>query len=214
MIGVAAAVVAAACGDKSTTPPFTNVADTVATITLSPSSPTMTVGGTLNFTALVANANGDQLIGRTIEWSSSRSDIARMNDAGVVVALEAGTTTITASTFADSNASSNERKTGTTLLTVVLPVVANVFMTPPSATVQLGKTVQFSAYATDQNGNVLAGKTILWASSDANTMQVNDSGVVTALRLGTATITAQIDPVLRSAPVVVTSEPEYRAPFT
>lgn len=198
-MAIVAVAFVAACGDKPAGPAQTSSTDTIATITLLPPNPMVPAGSTLALTAFLANAAGDEIIGRTIEWTSSRTDVARVNDAGVVLALESGSTTITAT---------SEEKTGTTMVTVTPPVAANVFVSPPSVTVQLGRTVQLTAVATDAEGHVLTGKFVLWSSSVPTTVSVDDTGLVTGLLYpGTATIYAQVDGVIGSATVVVTQAP-------
>jgi uncharacterized protein YjdB len=188
-----------ACGEKSSAPTSSNPNDTIATITLSPANPSLPVGSMLELTASLADSAGQPLTstGRTIEWASSRPDVARVSDLGVVVALELGTATITAT---------SERKIGSTVVTVVQPVAAYVFVSPPSVTVGLGRTVQLNALVTTADGKELTGKIVLWSSSNPTT-SVNESGLVTGLVLGTSTIYAQVDGAIGFATVVVTQNP-------
>lgn len=58
-----------------------------------------------------------------------------------------------------------------------------------SVNVQIGKTAQAVAVATDPNSNVLTA-TFTWASSDATIASVDANGVVTAVAQGGALITA------------------------
>lgn len=60
-------------------------------LTVSPSSQTISVGQTLQFTATL---NGSSISG--VSWSSSRTTIATIDQDGVATALASGTTTITA----------------------------------------------------------------------------------------------------------------------
>ena len=54
----------------------------------------------------------------------------------------------------------------------------------------LGATEQLTAEVRDQNGNVMAGAAVSWASSAASVATVSASGLVTAVGNGEATITA------------------------
>src|SRR5205809_4963306 len=67
--------------------------------------------------------------------------------------------------------------------------VASVAISPASADIQVGQTVQVSAAAKDSNGNVLTGRPITWASSNPAVAVVNASGLVTGVAAGTATVT-------------------------
>ena len=70
----------------------------------------------------------------------------------------------------------------------------------------LGATVQLSAEVRDQNGAVMAGATVTWASSNAGAATVNASGLVTAVSNGGATITATAGGASGSATVSVAQE--------
>ena len=78
----------------------------------------------------------------------------------------------------------------------------------PAATelVALGATVQLSAEVQDQNGQVMAGATVTWASSAAAVATVDASGLVTAVADGSATITATAGSASGSATVLVAQE--------
>ena len=70
----------------------------------------------------------------------------------------------------------------------------------------LGATVQLSAEVRDQNGQVMAGATVTWASSNAAVATVGASGLVTAVANGSATITATAGSVSGSAIVSVAQD--------
>ena len=71
------------------------------------------------------------------------------------------------------------------------PTPTTVTVTPE--TVELmspGATVQLAAEVRDQNGQVMTGVPVMWASSDERTARVDTVGVVTAVAGGMATVTA------------------------
>lgn len=71
------------------------------------------------------------------------------------------------------------------------PVPTTVTVSPASATLTaIEATARFTAEVRDQNGQVMAGTTVSWASSDASVAVVDASGQVTAAANGSATITA------------------------
>ena len=77
-------------------------------------------------------------------------------------------------------------------------------MTPATAELTaLGASVQLSAEVRDQNGQVMAGATVTWASSAAAAATVSASGLVTAVANGSATITATAGAASGSATVTV-----------
>ena len=84
------------------------------------------------------------------------------------------------------------------------PVATTVAVSPASATLTaFGETTRFTAEVRDQNGQVMAGATVAWTSSDASVAAVDASGVVTAAANGEATITATAGSVSGTAAVAV-----------
>ncbi len=81
----------------------------VATVTVTPSSVSGSIGQTAQFTATLKDASGNVLTGRTVTWTSSAVSVATITGNGLVSALLAGTSTITAT---------SEGKSGTASLTV------------------------------------------------------------------------------------------------
>lgn len=75
-----------------------------------------------------------------------------------------------------------------------------------------GQQTQSAAMVTDANGWALSGRTIAWSSRDTNVARVSTSGVVTALRPGTAVITATSDGVSGSATITVAPRAETPSP--
>ncbi|HYC51187.1 MAG TPA: Ig-like domain-containing protein [Gemmatimonadaceae bacterium] len=68
--------------------------------------------------------------------------------------------------------------------------VATVTVTPATPTIAAGATQQMGAEARDADNGVVNGVTWFWASSNHTVATVNQSGLVTGVGAGTATITA------------------------
>ena len=68
--------------------------------------------------------------------------------------------------------------------------VASVEVTPATASREVGETVQLTATVKDADGHVLSGQAVAWSTSGSSVASVSSSGLVTALALGTAVITA------------------------
>ena len=84
------------------------------------------------------------------------------------------------------------------------PRATTVTVTPATAELTaLGETVQLRAEVRDQNGQVMAGTSVTWASSSAAVATVSAAGLVTAADNGTATITASAGGVSGTATVMV-----------
>lgn len=100
-------------------------------------------------------------------------------------------------------ASSCERSTSPTS---PLPV-ASVTVSPPSASVQVGQTVQLTATLRDANGNPLSGRVVTWSSGDSTIARVGvgGTGLVTGRGAGSATITATSEGKSGTAAITVTA---------
>lgn len=68
----------------------------VASVEVSPSSATVYVDGTLQLEAIVRDADGNVLSGRSVTWSSSNTATASVNGDGMVMGMAEGSATITA----------------------------------------------------------------------------------------------------------------------
>src|SRR5881398_905593 len=170
----------------------------VASVTVSPSAANIPITGTVQLTATPRDANGNPLTGRAISWSSSNNNIATVNGSGMVTGVTAGSVTITAT---------SEGQSGTASITVAGAPVASVTVTPPSASVPAGQTVQLTATLKDANGNVLTGRTVTWASNNTTVATVNSNGLVTTKVAGSATITATSEGQSGTAAITVTPVP-------
>lgn len=67
-------------------------------------------------------------------------------------------------------------------------VIGQVIITPDSASLEVGETLQFTATVYDQNGQVMHGETVTWISNNGNVAEVDENGLATALFEGTANI--------------------------
>jgi uncharacterized protein YjdB len=81
-----------------------------------------------------------------------------------------------------------------------------VSVTPSTVSMASGDKLTLAASAQDASGTVLAGKTVLWASSNTQVATVA-AGEVTALGSGTANITATVEGVSGTAGVTVAKLP-------
>lgn len=79
--------------------------------------------------------------------------------------------------------------------------MARVQMTPPSFTLGQDQTKTFTAVGLDASDLSLPGRAITWTSSDETVATVNAQGVVTAVGVGSATITAQVEGAFATAAV-------------
>lgn len=157
----------------------------VATITVTLAQPELLANTSTNATAVLRDANGNVLTNRSIAWSSSSSPVASVSAAGVVTALAAGSTMITAT---------SEGRSGSAMLTVQLPPVATVTVSGASR-VKVGDTYNYSATLRLGDGTVVT-RPIAWSITDPTRASITQTGVLTAVRPGSFTIQLTIDGVV------------------
>src|SRR5438094_482692 len=189
------ATITAASEGKSGTSAITVTSVPVASVTVSPAPASVQAGQTVQLSATPKDVNGNPLTGRTITWSSSNTSVATVNSSGLVSGVVAGSATITAT---------SEGQSGTAAITVTSVPVASVTVSPASASVQQGQTVQLTATPKDVNGNPLTGRTITWSSSNTSVATVNSSGLVSCVVAGSATITATSEGQSGTSAITVT----------
>ena len=185
---------------KSGTATITVIRVPVGSVGVTPSIATVTLGGTLQLTAIPKDAGGTPLTGRDIAWSGDNPGVADVSATGLVTAKAVGgPVTITAT---------SEGKSGSSLVTVSPVPVASVAVTPPTANIVVGKTVQLTAVAQDANGNALAGRSVAWSSGNTATADVDATGLVTAKAVGgPVTITAMSEGKTGTATITVIPAP-------
>lgn len=71
--------------------------------------------------------------------------------------------------------------------------VQSVSVSPPTGTVGVGESARFSATVLDQNGNVLAGRKVLWSTGDGSVAAVDSTGLATAVAPGSTTVRATVE---------------------
>lgn len=87
------------------------------------------------------------------------------------------------------------------------PIVATVEVTPTTGSKKVGETLQLGAAVKDALGNILQGQSVTWSTSLASVASVSTSGLVTAVGVGTATITATAGNQSGVATITVIPEP-------
>ena len=112
-----------------------------------------------------------------VDWKSTDTNIVTVSDNGVVKAVGVGTATVKV-TVGDVSASCK--------VTVLQPVTG-INLNKSSLTMDALGTFQMTASVYPDGAN---DKRITWSSSDPAIASVDENGLVTALKKGTATITA------------------------
>jgi uncharacterized protein YjdB len=204
-VGAGSATITATSEGKSGTAAVTAAAVPVASVTVAPTTASLTVGQTAQLTATPKDANGTPLSGRAVTWATSNAGVATVSTTGVVTGVAAGTATITAT---------SEGQSGTAAITVTNVPVASVTVTPGVASLLVGGTVQLTATLKDANGNPLSGRVVTWSSSAPLLASVSSSGLVSGLAVGGVTITATSEGQSGSSAVTVSLTSDSTPLFT
>jgi uncharacterized protein YjdB len=179
------------------------LAKPVAAVTVSPTSLAVAAGQQAQLTATTLDVNGNTLTGRNLAWSTSDANIATVNWDGLVTGVATGKVDITA------NAEGRKAVVPVTVTsatsTLITTAVASVSVTLNASSLAAGEITQANATLKDASGKVLTGRTIAWTTSDATVATVGATGIVTALKGGTATITATSEGKSGSAVLTVTA---------
>ena len=147
----------------------------VKSVSLNKTSVTLKENGTTTITPTISPSNATY---KTVEWTSSNYDVATVDENGKVTAKGVGYAVITATTTQGD-------KTATCTVSVVRPV-KSVSISDTSLRIEVGDKATLKATVKPSDAT---NKTVSWKSSDKNVATVSASGVVTAKKLGTATIT-------------------------
>lgn len=83
--------------------------------------------------------------------------------------------------------------------------ISSIELSPPTASVQTGKTTTLAATPRDVNGAALTGRTLTWSTSSAAVAGVDANGIVTGVAAGTATISVTGEGKTASAAITVTA---------
>ena len=136
----------------------------------------LAMGQTLSLNAKVAPANAIT----TLTWKSSNEKVARVSSDGVVTPVKAGSCTIGVAT---SNKKTDTVKIKVTAATGAVPKKVTLNRSG-TVTLNVGETLSLSAAVTPAD----AVTALTWKSTDEKVAYISSSGVVTALRAGTATV--------------------------
>lgn len=151
------------------------VAKTV--VTLSKKSASLECNATLALQVKTSN-------GSTVKYKSNKSSVASVDETGLITAKKPGEATITVT--ADTTSV-------TCKITVKSPTLK---ISKTKATLSRLQTIQLTC-------SVSSGKTPTWKSNKKSVATVDENGLVTAVKHGTATITAKVDGVSKTCEITV-----------
>jgi trimeric autotransporter adhesin len=168
-------------------------------VEVAPDTASLDVGQQMTLQATVIGSNGKALR-VPVYWSTQDSGVATVSSDGVVSGQAAGRVQV---------AASSNGVNGSATITVVALTVVTMTIAPDTVSVQVGATsnLQVTLYAA--TGQQLRGIPVLWGTSDGSIATVSQSGGVTGVATGTATIMAAAEGQSTTATVTVTSHKHH-----
>ncbi|MDX2057915.1 MAG: Ig-like domain-containing protein [Gemmatimonadales bacterium] len=196
------AALAAACSDSSSpNPPPPPPPPSVTGVSVAPGAVTLTgVGAQGSVQATLAPAG----VSATVTWRSEDPAVATVSASGLIATITAvgrGSTRVVAAVGSIE---------GATQVTVTVPSVTAIAVTPGRDTLLTGATRQLAAAVTADQG---VDPSVTWSSQSTAVATVSGSGLVTAVAPGTTTITATsvATPTVSATATIVVRTPTVTA---
>ena len=179
-VGIATIIVTTVDGGKTATCTVTveSTYKPISDISLSNTSIELAEGDQFTLTATITPENATN---KNTSWTSSNTEVATVNNYGKVTAINVGTATITVTTE-DGN------KTATCKVKVTEKIypVEDIYLDKTEIELTKGDEAILTATINPENAT---NKNTSWTSSNTEVATVNNNGKVTAINVGTATIT-------------------------
>ena len=190
--GSATITVTTTDGSKTATAKIT-VTTLVTGVTLDKTTLGVNTGATGQLTATVAPASASN---KSVTWTSDNTAVATVDSTGKVTGVKAGTANVTVKT-------TDGAKSASAKVTVTDPVVhpTGVSLDKTTADATVGDTVQLTATVAPSNST---DKKVNWSSSDETLATVDNTGKVTTIKAGEATITASTNDGAKTATCKIT----------
>ncbi len=174
LLGLASALFAlSACSDKTTEP-----ASSVSSIAVTPRVTDLRIGATQQLAASAFDVAGGAVSGKNFVWSSAEPTIATVSATGLVTVLKAGSTSIFASV---------DNVSGFAAIVGSSPI-STVSIVPLSGVLPPGQSVQLVYSTTDATGGLILGRPFTFTSSAPSVVTVSNTGLLTGVAAGTATV--------------------------
>jgi uncharacterized protein YjdB len=169
----------------------------VSAVVFTPSSAQVFFGQTFTPTVELRGPSDQVLTGRLVEWTSLNTNIATVNQLGVITTVGVGTVTIRAS---------SEGRSANFTLTVNTRPPATVVIARPQH-VHIGRNMQLDLQLRDAQGQLLplTGRTIRWSSDNTGIATVTNTGLVRGIASGPISIAALVDDRLAVLNTTVTA---------
>jgi uncharacterized protein YjdB len=156
---------------------------TLKAITVTPQTPSVSIGSTLQMTATGTYDDGStKKITGSVSWSTSNAAVFTVSSAGLIKGNEPGRATVTATSATIS---------GSTSVTVTVANLVSIEITPTNSSINSDETLQYKAVGTlDDGTQVDITDSVNWSSSNTSVATISSTGLATAITSGTTYIVA------------------------
>ncbi|WP_207385402.1 beta strand repeat-containing protein, partial [Legionella cincinnatiensis] len=197
-----ATTITATLGTISGTTTLTVTNAVLQSIFVSPVNRTIAQGITQQYSATgIFSDNSTQDLTSSVNWSSSNTDIATINNTGKATSIAQGKVLIRATSGSVF---------GTTSLTVTAATLKSIAVTPANASIAKGTTQQFIATGTFTDGSKSdITSSVFWSSSQPEFATISNeagsNGLATGESAGQTNIVATLGTISGSTPFTVTT---------
>lgn len=179
-------------------------APTLVSLAVSPANPSVPLGTTVQFSVTGTFTDGStQNLTPSVQWTSANPSVAGINvngTQGLAMGMALGGSSITATSGSISSSAT---------LTVTDAILSSLAVSPQTASIAQGTTVQFAATGTFTNGSTQnLTRSVQWVSANTSVAGINVNGapgLAKANAPGTSTITAISGSISSSAVLTVTN---------
>jgi PKD repeat protein len=176
-------------------------AQTLVSIAVTPTNPSIALGTTEQMTATGTFDDGSTLdITSTVTWTTQRATIVTVNSQGLATSVKVGNSRVTASLSGI---------TGSTRLIVTPAALVSIAVTPALPSIPRGAQQQFTATGTFTDGSTQdITATVQWSSASPTVATISNllaNGLATSAGVGTTLITATSGLISGSTTLAVTT---------
>lgn len=187
------------CGGTSSS--ISSPAKTLTAVAVSPNALSIATGATVQLAALGTYSDGSTAdVTATVKWTAASTAVATVTPSGLVTAVGAGSTSISASLSGVSG------KAALTVTAAVTPkTLSSIAVSPATTSIAAGATQQFNATATYSDGSTSnVSSTANWTVANASIATISSTGLATGVSGGSTTVTASVNGVSGTAALAVT----------
>jgi len=168
---------------------------TPADIVVTPNVARVPMGGTLQLTATVVDADGRAIDGETVTFESAEPDVVTVSDAGLLTSV-GSLDTVTVTAISGDLAAEVEAQ--------VVPPPSSLTVSPTSLRLAVGEYVQLYIIVTDENGDSIPDAEVVLETDNPAVAWVSVDGGVMGQRSGLATVYVTSGDYRRDVAVAVT----------